>query len=56
MRTDAKQKWRHWNPRQHAHESPTTQRAIEKDLQARWADRLIELLLPHAKDIPFIVK
>ena len=47
-------KWRHWKPRRLKEESATTQRKLELHLRDRWAERIIGLLLPFAKDIPYL--
>eukprot|EP00435_Cladocopium_sp_Y103_P021864 s134_g5.t1 len=46
--------WRHWKPRHLKEESETTQRKLEQHLRAKWADRVIGLLAPHAHAIPFM--
>jgi hypothetical protein len=48
----AEAKWRHWKPGRLKEESATTQRKLELHLRDRWAERVIGLLLPFAKDIP----
>ena len=50
----AEAKWRHWKPGRLKEESATTQRKLELHLRDRWADRIIGLLLPFAKDIPYL--
>ena len=45
-------KWRHWKPGRLKEESATTQRKLEQHLRQRWAERVISILAPHAKDIP----
>ena len=47
-------KWRHWKPGRLKEESATTQRKLELHLRDRWAERIIGLLLPFAKDIPYL--
>ena len=47
-------KWRHWKPGRLKEESATTQRKLELHLRDRWAGRIIGLLLPFAKDIPYL--
>ena len=48
----AEAKWRHWKPGRLKEESATTQRKLEFHLRERWAERVIGILLPYAKDIP----
>ena len=47
-------KWRHWKPGRLKEESATTQRKLELHLRDHWAERIIGLLLPFAKDIPYL--
>ena len=44
-------KWRHWKLGRLKEESATTQRKLELHLRDRWAERIIGLLLPFAKDL-----
>ena len=45
-------KWRHWKPRDMKIEEPTTQRALEVHLRARWAERLLAHFAPYAEHVP----
>jgi hypothetical protein len=43
-----------WKPGRLKEEPATTQRKLELHLRERWADRIIGILLPFAKDIPYM--
>ena len=47
-------KWRHWKPRNLKDEEPTTQRALEVHLRAKWAERLLAHFAPYAEHLPHV--
>ena len=45
-------KWRRLTPAKLSKFEPTSMRAMELDLKARWSKRLVYILLPYATEMP----
>ena len=46
-------KWRHWKPGKIKTQLPTSQRALEQHLRARWLERLLGYFIPFRHQIPW---
>ena len=47
-------KWRHWKPGKIKTQLPTSQRALEQHLRARWLERLLGYFIPFRHQIPYM--
>ena len=47
-------KWRHWKPGKIQTQLPTSQRALEQHLRARWLERLLGYFIPFRHQIPYM--
>ena len=47
-------KWRHWEPGKIQTQLPTSQRALEQHLRARWLERLLGYFIPFRHQIPYM--
>ena len=47
-------KWRHWKPGTIETQLPTSQRALEQHLRARWLERLLGYFVPFRHQIPYM--